>query len=143
MRGRISVMTTLALVVLGLAAAAPTAGSPCAPSSALSPQHDHAAGSAATPAAGPKPPASAAGPTATVPAAAPRAADVEIDRLLKAMNAAEGDAKVAVMADLITRLVSERRSTPAASAAAACPMCAEKMAAEASGHAGCAMMAPK
>ncbi len=52
------------------------------------------------------------------------ASDGELDRQLAAMNAATGDAKITVMADLLTRLIRERMTMQDSmkSAMAECPM---------------------
>lgn len=140
------------LVLLLFVGAAPTRAA-ASLDSAPPPQHDH--GTVAPP------------PAALATPAAVPSPDAEIARLLAAMNTAQGDAKVALMADLIARLVSERR--PASAGTGECSMCAAKMTAKmaaraaektasapaapastppngsdsASPRAGCAMMASK
>lgn len=116
MKPSIAAYATLALVLF-MGAASARAAEPYSGAPPL--QHDH--GAAAPP------------PAAPAATAAVRAPEAEIDRLLAAMNAAQGDAKVALMADLIVRLVAERRS--ASTEAGACPMCAAKMAGKAAGMA--------
>ncbi len=142
MRPLVAACATVALVLL--ASTAPAGA--VALNGALSPlQHDHGSS--------PPPPSASAATTAA------QTPDSEIDRLLAAMNAAQGDAKVAVMADLIARLVAERR--PASTEARGCSMCAAKMAPkaaattaapspeqpsakdDAAARPGCAMMAKK
>ena len=39
------------------------------------------------------------------------ASDEELNRLVAAMNAATGDAKVAAMADLLTRMIQQQKTT--------------------------------
>lgn len=114
------------LALLLFAGTAPTRAVAASLGGAPPPQHDHGALA--------PPPAALATPAAVPSPAA------EIDRLLAAMNAAQGDAKVAVMADLIARLVEERH--PASAGTSACPMCAAKMAAQAAGRTASAPAAP-
>jgi hypothetical protein len=150
MRPWTELFVCVALLVFVMSIARPAESAPGARPAV---QHDH--GTAPTPPAA----EGQAGPAAPASARAPEA---EIDRLLQAMNVAEGEAKVAAMAELVTRLVAERRAPADASAPASCPMCAAKMAARptpngtppaASGHVhkgaaaavhnGCGMMAHK
>ena len=106
------------------------------PATVSEPPHDAAAHDQASPA---KEHDHAAMPAAAAPS--------EVDQLVKKMNGAKGQAKVAIMADLITKLVAERQAassshSPAASGGMcggshdasasgghdmSCPMCAAHM----------------
>jgi hypothetical protein len=68
------------------------------------------------------------------------AADLEIDQLVARLNESTGDARIAIMTDLITRLVQERKAAQAGAGQAMCPMCASM---GSSGAPMCGMMDKK
>lgn len=68
------------------------------------------------------------------------AADAEIDQLVARLNESTGDARIAIMTDLITRLVQERKAAQAVAGQAMCPMCASM---GSSGAPMCGMMDKK